>query len=342
MIDISIIIPAYNIEKVKLERCFQSIYEQMTKNIEVVVIDDGSAEPYAGDTKLLAQKYSFKLIRRTNGGISVARNNGIEASRGKYIMFVDADDFLEKDSIIRGYELAEKYNADVVLGGINIVDNNKIKECKISGGSELIYNKTDIGKLQKYMLAIRCEKNSSELSGLRCVGPWSKIIRKDFLDNIRFDESLLLYEDLMFNLTMLDKASLVVIDNSIWYNYMIYSQSSIHKYKKNGIEIMMYALDKLDNLLDVHTDWGAAVSIKTFECLRRAFENTVCHKDNKEAKKISTIKNVLNNERVIRLLGQYDKNIYQLTKKEKILWTVFTKKLNFAVFIFYRLKQYKK
>lgn len=93
--NLTVIVPVYNGEKF-LKSCLESIAAQTLDNIEVVVIDDGSTDSSADIARSFEEKYShFKLLRQENGGKSVARNRGLDAAKGKYITFVDADDFID-------------------------------------------------------------------------------------------------------------------------------------------------------------------------------------------------------------------------------------------------------
>ena len=127
-INISFIVPIYNVEKY-LVRCIESIIMQKLENIEIILVDDGSPDNCPSICDKYSEKYKFiKTIHKKNEGLGYARNSGLEISKGKYIYFVDSDDYLVPDSIIKLYEKAEEFDLDVCLGGI--IEINKFGQIK--------------------------------------------------------------------------------------------------------------------------------------------------------------------------------------------------------------------
>ena len=111
---ISVVIPVYNVEAY-IERCVNSVRNQTVENIEIILIDDGSPD----QSPVLCDQYAEKdrrvrVIHKKNGGLASARNRGITVATGKYIFFLDSDDWLEKDGLQQLYELAQKYQVDFV------------------------------------------------------------------------------------------------------------------------------------------------------------------------------------------------------------------------------------
>ena len=115
---VSIIVPCYNVENYVSE-CLKSIFDQTYKNIEVICINDGSTD----DTlSILNNAYQFNnrmiLITQKNRGLSEARNAGLRLATGKYVMFIDSDDFIEHDTVYKGLNAMEKYEVDCVNFGM--------------------------------------------------------------------------------------------------------------------------------------------------------------------------------------------------------------------------------
>ena len=114
---ISVIIPVYKVEKY-LDRCVNSVLNQTLKDIEVILIDDGSPDGCPAMCEEYKKKDNrVRVIHKENGGLGYARNSGLEIATGEYIAFVDSDDFIEEDMYESLYSDAIKYNADVVLQG---------------------------------------------------------------------------------------------------------------------------------------------------------------------------------------------------------------------------------
>ena len=116
---VSVIIPCYNIEK-HLRQCLDSIVNQTLKNIEIICVDDGSSD---GTLEILNEYEKrdnrFKIISQKNAGAGAARNNGLRMAKGKYLSFLDSDDFFELHMLEKAFESAEKYQADFVVFNSN-------------------------------------------------------------------------------------------------------------------------------------------------------------------------------------------------------------------------------
>ena len=131
---ISIIIPIYNVEKY-LEKCLDSILNQTYKNLEIILIDDGSTDNSPNICNSYCEKDKrIKIIHKNNEGVSSARNKGIELSKGKYIVFIDSDDYVSNEHIEVLYDCIISNNVDLVISNLidisedGIILNNEEKE----------------------------------------------------------------------------------------------------------------------------------------------------------------------------------------------------------------------
>ena len=125
---VSVIVPVYNTEKY-LERCLDSLANQTLKEIEIIIVDDGSKDACA----LLCDEFSKKdsrirVVHKKNGGLGFARNSGIEVATGEYVGFVDSDDYIEPSMYENLYGAAVRYQAELVLSGINFVGGNTFSQ----------------------------------------------------------------------------------------------------------------------------------------------------------------------------------------------------------------------
>ena len=119
---ISVIIPIYNVERY-IRECLQSVARQSFSAYEVLMVDDGSTDQSGRIAQEYADRYSrFRLIHKENGGLSSARNAGLEQAKGMYVCFVDADDYITEDYLCRLYEKAEETNADMVIADYREVE----------------------------------------------------------------------------------------------------------------------------------------------------------------------------------------------------------------------------
>lgn len=122
---ISVVVPVYNTGEY-LNDCVKSILEQDYKNIEIILVDDGSTDNVSSSLcDALAQKHdNVIVIHQENRGLSGARNRGVDESRGKYIYFIDSDDYIESDMLSTLYSMAEQNDVNIVMCGM-IIENNK-------------------------------------------------------------------------------------------------------------------------------------------------------------------------------------------------------------------------
>lgn len=140
MIDVSVIIPVYNAEE-NVEQCVQSVMAQTLRNIEIICVDDGSAD---GSLEILrrlaAQDPRIVVIEQENAGAGAARNNGMARASGRYLSFLDADDFFEKDMLEAAFDKAERENAQIVVFGADFYNNqtNSFRPCYYSLREELM------------------------------------------------------------------------------------------------------------------------------------------------------------------------------------------------------------
>ena len=134
MIKVSVIVPVYNTEKY-LDRCITSLVEQTLKDIEIILVDDGSKQKCREKCDAWVHKDErICVIHKKNEGLGYARNTGIEAAHGRYVSFVDSDDFIAPEMLQKLYERAEDTQAEIVIGGYYKKYDNGQEERFISEG----------------------------------------------------------------------------------------------------------------------------------------------------------------------------------------------------------------
>ena len=125
---VSVIIPVYNVEQY-LNQCLDSVINQTLKDIEIICVDDGSTDNSFKMLEEYAQKDNrIKVIHQKNKGAAAARNEGLYIAQGKYLSFLDSDDFFEIDMLEQMYNCAEKYNTDIVVCKSKVISNGIIKD----------------------------------------------------------------------------------------------------------------------------------------------------------------------------------------------------------------------
>lgn len=190
MSDISIIVPAYNAEKY-IKKCLESLINQTKKEIEIIVINDGSTDK----TEKIIKSFKDERIRyykNTNHGIGYTRNFGIEKSNSDYIMFVDSDDYLREDACELLYnKICDEFLDLVICDYFRVYDNEIVEDRLIS------FKNTNLKETPKLLSDIN-------------LSPWNKIYKSSLIkdNNLRFNEELK-YEDTPFVAIALDKAKII-------------------------------------------------------------------------------------------------------------------------------------
>lgn len=210
---ISVIVPVYKVEPY-INRCVESIVNQTYKNLEIILVDDGSPDNCPKMCDEWAEKDNrIKVIHKQNGGVSSARNEGIANSNGKYISFVDGDDWIESDMIYLLLNTIEENNADVSRCGI-ITDFEDGSASELSGNSEIkILSSKDEMIIDLVM--------GDYLSGV----VWNKLYRYDIVNNIRFDINFDCSEDFLYNFRVNEIAGSIAYYDVPKYHYLIRERS---------------------------------------------------------------------------------------------------------------------
>lgn len=210
MPEISIIVPVYNVENY-LVRCIESILAQTFKEFELILVNDGSPDNCGKICDEYAQKDSrIRVIHKSNGGLSDARNSGIEISTGKYIGFVDSDDYIEPDMYEVLYNDIKKCNADIACCAYYICFKNERIGSPTSKGLKILSVEEAINMLPQIS-----------------PGAWNKLYKKEIFEEIRYPVGKL-NEDVFILMDLLERANKITFNPSAKY-YYLQRQNSITK-----------------------------------------------------------------------------------------------------------------
>lgn len=246
---VSVIIPAYNAAP-WIEHCIESIFSQNCEGIEIIIIDDGSTDKTLQICQLKANdNTNIRVLHKERGGVSSARNMGIEYASGDYLMFVDADDHLIENSLKRVIELAyNNFEADLCIFGYIRSSRN---------GSESL----SMLKPRIYRKEERLEYLHS-LDALTFGSMCNKLYKREFINshNLRCDTKIIALEDIHFNLKVLESASCIVTSEKIVYYYDVNTQSATaqfigHKYLENArmyLDMIANAVENISASMDPH------------------------------------------------------------------------------------------
>ena len=232
---VSYIVPIYNVEKY-IKKCVESICNQNYKNIEIILVDDGSTDKSSKIIDSISEKDSrINVIHKKNGGVSSARNTGLDKAKGKYILFIDGDDYIEPDYTDYFLDLISKDNYDIAYSNkcFDLVNKVQIKENNIK-----IYSSAD---------AI-----AGIYDGKFGVAVWNKIYKKSFLskNNIRFNEDIWYGEGMLFNIQCLSKTNSVIVGDRMVYHQVFNPKSAMRKFNMNSNYCGIKSLDIQKEYID--------------------------------------------------------------------------------------------
>lgn len=236
----SIIIPLYNVEKY-IRQCLDSIIVQTYSGFEVILIDDGSIDKTGVICDEYVQKDSrFRVIHKANQGVSSARNIGLDVATGVYVMFVDSDDWIEKSSLEKIYEVIMVHSYDVLMYKI-------VKEGK-TGSREILQNQA----AEKYLTNKQVVDKLSMFIKSESVNSPIKVYKNALIksNGIRFNTKLDIAEDCLFNIQCFLKASSLYVMDDVLYHYMVRENTSLsRKFRDNKYEKLKFVNNKLLELI---------------------------------------------------------------------------------------------
>lgn len=208
---ISIIVPVYN-SKDRITKCIASILNQTYKNIEILMVDDGSTDGSGLICDGLVEENPgiCRVIHQKNMGVSAARNVAIANARGEYIGFVDSDDYIEPNFLEKLFAAMEQNDADIVVSYFNVIKGDEIFPPKMEPKDTLYYDTNHDDVFLNFFNSKR---------GITTV-LWNKIYRKELFNNIAFKEGAK-YEDKLIMHHLLDRAKRIVYINYYGYHYWI-------------------------------------------------------------------------------------------------------------------------
>lgn len=234
---ISIIIPAYNSEST-IRRCVDSIRNQTYRNLEIIVVNDGSTDSTGEVVNEISNTDSrVKLISIPNGGVSHARNVGIDSATGDYIAFVDSDDTVDSDMYRSLLDLIHEYNVQIAHCSYKNCDEKGTVLSKVGGTGKVI--------VQGSEQAVECLLTGKYFTG----GAWNKLYSDKIIGTTRFDENIKINEDILFNFEVFSKSEKTVYTDEPFYNYYAVSSSATHSMRSVlGNEQVLYVAEKIEQL----------------------------------------------------------------------------------------------
>lgn len=222
---ISVIVPVYNVEKY-LKRCVDSILNQTYKNLEIILVDDGSPDRCGKICDEYAVKDNrVKVIHKENGGLSDARNTGIDVAKGKYISFIDSDDYVENEYVELLYTALINDRTDMAIGSHKVIYEEGAVLEKATKEKSVLQPEEVLNRI--------LYDNGIDLSA------WAKLYKSQLFADIRFPKDRL-FEDAATTYKLVDKSKNISIISKSTYNYVI---------RKNSITGENFSEKKMDLIM---------------------------------------------------------------------------------------------
>lgn len=221
---VSVIVPVYNVEKY-LRKCLASLVSQTLQDIEIIVVNDGSGDHSQEIIDEFSEKYPEKIrsFTKENGGLSDARNYGLDRATGEFIGFVDSDDYVTATMFGEMYDLAKKYNAEMVICNLQKVD----EEGNVTQKLTQIPNMPEVIDLRNNFSVF------SDLSYFAC----NKIFRKELFEEVRFKKGIH-FEDIQLIPQLLLKCTTIAQTQNYHYQYLERTDSITKTHTGKGLDIL--------------------------------------------------------------------------------------------------------
>lgn len=334
---VSIIIPVYNVEKY-IERCICSVINQTYKDLQIIIINDGSTD----NSDEVCMRYSMqdnriKYIKKTNEGLGLTRNYGLNIATGKYVSFVDSDDYLDNNFVKNCIDYMKKYDSDTIITGYSKVsDGGKIFETEVF--DEIEY----CGEQVRNILLPRMLGSSvREKDSIRPM-VWANLYSMKIINEhqLRFcNERELMSEDVYFDIEYYCYADSVRIIPCVGYYYRYNRNSITSSYRLDLLEkikiMYKYESNRIKVLYD-REDIQNRIRRQNFVYLRQCISQEIKAPNYNAKNCIKRIKSIITDSFVVELLEKYP--VYQVSIKPRIFLLLCKSNQAFILYILAKLK----
>lgn len=338
---ISVVVPVYNVEKY-LERCLNSLLNQTYKNIEIILVDDGSRDSSGSICDNYSKNYeNIITIHKNNEGLGYARNTGLEKVKGKYVMFVDSDDYLECEMIENLYTDLIETNSDTCIGGFKRVykDRNLVFKNKLAGN---VYEGDEIKSKVLVRMTGKLPNGEDHIE----MSVWKVLFSYDIIkkNKIKFpSERDFISEDIIFDMEYYSLCKKVCMSEDTGYCYCDNEDSLTTKYNSNRFQLqkkLYTTLVKKTKDLGIYHLCDQRLMTTLISNVRYCIKLEVKFKEiNGKDKSIKNIREICNDEVLLDVLKEYDNKSVKFksrivnnlikSKKYKIINSVMNFKLFF-------------
>ena len=237
---ISVVVPIYKVEEY-INKCLDSIINQTYKNLEIILVDDGSPDNCGKICDDYVKKDKrIKVIHKINGGLSDARNKGIEKAKGEYITFIDSDDYIEKEYVELLYKTIIEEDSDIAIGSHTVLYETGMELKKATGEKTLLTPK-------KVLERILYDDNID-------YSAWAKLYKIELFKKIKYPKGRL-FEDAATTYKLIDSSKKIAINSKSIYNYIIRNNSITNAaFSKKKMDLIISTKEMCNYIKDKYPD----------------------------------------------------------------------------------------
>lgn len=250
---LSVIVPVYN-ASASLQKCVESIINQTYKELEIILVDDGSTDDSGAICESLVKRdIRVKVCHTANHGSMAARNHGVELAQGRMITFVDSDDWIEADMYSHMISMYGRYEVDMISSGLIFDYTNGIRTMEYDLIPEGVYDKIQIEHKIIPVMMYDAGKHRRAVTPSVC----TKIINKDLWREVlqRSDSRITYGEDAAISYLCLAKSERAAFTNRVWYHYCVRNDSMVHSFHIHSFEEIKIFADYMENAFREQGIW---------------------------------------------------------------------------------------
>ncbi|MGN9066977.1 glycosyltransferase family 2 protein [Ligilactobacillus agilis] len=313
---ITVIVPVYNVEQY-LDRCVNSILNQTYRNLEIILLDDGSTD----NSGKLCDSYKDErivVVHKKNEGLGLTRNVGIKKATGKYIVFIDSDDYIDTTMIENLYLDLKKNNADTCIGGFKRIYKDRVVNSVNPYAGKIVEKNEILTSVLSKMFG-KSGNNNDYLE----MSVWKVLFSRDIIVRNRIffpSEREFISEDIIFDTEYYSNANRVYMSSDVGYNYCDNEGTLTTRYNPNRFELqekLYLELDARAKKLGIYENVKARIDTTLVAIARYSIKlEQKFSKQNGRRKAFSNIKRICNNSTLEKVLLDYN---LEESKKSKVV-----------------------